>query len=111
MVTKVTEIENEAWGVDHGVDDKMFTQRWCYGTEMWLMHWLTLDFLHVCFVFTLKERLFACILSLFFWQQPYDPRQSHSYDGYHEDHGSRAEVISRMDQDIRQLERNYEVII
>lgn len=42
-------------------------------------------------------------------QGPVDPRKSHNYDQY-EDDGSRGEVISRMDQDIRQLERNYEEI-
>ncbi|KAK7485277.1 hypothetical protein BaRGS_00023528 [Batillaria attramentaria] len=42
-------------------------------------------------------------------QAPQDPRRSYNYDQY-DDNGSRGEVISRMDQDIRQLERNYEEI-
>ena len=42
-------------------------------------------------------------------QKQHEPRRYLNNDGYHDDQGSREEVISRLDQDIRQLERNYEV--
>ncbi|KAK7100594.1 uncharacterized protein [Littorina saxatilis] len=43
-------------------------------------------------------------------QPSHDPRTSMNYGNGYNDDGSREEVISRMDQDIRQLERNYEEI-
>jgi hypothetical protein len=49
-------------------------------------------------------------------QPPLDPRPSYPETSYRESYdrdlqGSRAEVISRMDQEIKTLERNYEVKI